>query len=266
MMYLSLFKMRVLQGLQYRSAALAGILTQFFWGFMYIMIYEAFYKSTNAPQPISLEQLITFVWLQQSFLVLIMLWLRNNDIINLITKGDIAYELSRPYNLYYMWYARILAQRLSGALLRFLPILLVASLLPKPYRFSLPDDFLTFVLFLITLILGLLIIVALSMLIYISMFYTLSGVGSLLIFGVIGEFLSGLIIPVPLMPDTLKQIVYFLPFRYSSDLPFRIYAGNIGIKEAITSIFIQIFWIIFLLIIGKSWMKKALKRVVVQGG
>lgn len=37
--YYSLFKIRLLKGLQYKVAAYAGVLTQFFWGFMYIMIF-----------------------------------------------------------------------------------------------------------------------------------------------------------------------------------------------------------------------------------
>jgi ABC-2 type transport system permease protein len=264
--YYSLFKMRLLKGLQYRAAALAGVSTQFFWGFMYIMIYEAFYGSTSAVQPISFRELILVLWLQQSFLVFIILWFRDSELINLITSGDIAYELCRPTDLYGFWYAKLIAQRLSGALLRCFPILIVASLLPYPYKFSLPANFLTFMLFIITLILGLVLVVAISMLIYISIFYTMSGVGSLLIFGVFGEFMSGLIIPVPLMPESLKKIVYIFPFRYVSDLPFRIYAGNIASKEALIGILTQIVWIIALVTIGRLWMKNALKRVIVQGG
>ncbi|MGF7060431.1 ABC-2 type transport system permease protein [Brassicibacter mesophilus] len=264
--YYSLFKMRLLKGLQYRMAALAGVSTQFFWGFMYIMIFEAFYSSTSATQPISFRELIQVLWLQQSFLVLIMLWFRDNELFNHITSGNIAYELCRPTDLYNFWYAKLIAQRLSGALLRCFPILIVASLLPYPYKFSLPPSILSFILFFIALILGLILIVAISMLIYISVFYTMSPTGSLLVFGVFGEFFSGLIIPVPLMPHALKNIVYLLPFRYASDLPFRIYAGNIGIKEGIISIVVQILWILILIALGKLWMSKALKRIVVQGG
>lgn len=264
--YYSLFKMRLLKGLQYRVAALAGVATQFFWGFMYIMIFEAFYSSTTATQPISLRELIQVLWLQQSFLVLIMLWFRDNELLNLITSGNIAYELCRPTNLYNFWYAKLLAQRLSGALLRCFPILFIAALLPYPYKLSFPPSLAAFLLFIVTLILGLILIIAISMLIYISTFYTMSPTGSLLIFGVFGEFFSGLIIPVPLMPEALKKLVYILPFRYSSDLPFRTYAGNIGIKEALLSIGVQLIWIFILVIIGKLWMNRALKRIVVQGG
>ena len=40
--YISVFKLRLINGLQYRAAAFAGVATQFFWGIMHIMIYEAF--------------------------------------------------------------------------------------------------------------------------------------------------------------------------------------------------------------------------------
>lgn len=264
--YYSLFKMRLLKGLQYRAAAIAGVSTQFFWGFMYIMIFEAFYGSTQAAQPISFRELIQVLWLQQSLLVFIMLWFRDNELFSLITSGNIAYELCRPADLYSFWYAKLIAQRLSGAALRCFPILVVACLLPYPYNFTAPPNFQSFAIFIVTLILGLILIVAISMLIYISVFYTMNPMGSLLIFGVFGEFFSGLIIPVPLMPELLKKLVYLLPFRYASDLPFRVYAGNIGVKEGVISIFIQLLWILILVSVGKLWMRSALKRVVVQGG
>jgi len=184
----------------------------------------------------------------------------------MIVKGNIAYELSRPVDLYYFWYARLIAQRLASALLRFLPILVVAFLLPEPYRFGLPSDFIHFLLFLLTLILGLILIIAITMIIYISMFHTLNETGSLLLFSVLGDFFAGLTIPVPLMPYPLKVLAYILPFRYTSDLPFRIYAGNITINEGCLSIGVQLIWIILLIYFGRLWLKKSLKKVVIQGG
>lgn len=264
--YYSLFKMRLLKGLQYKVAALAGLSTQFFWGFMYVMIYEAFYASSTSVQPLSLRELIQVLWLQQSFLVFIMLWYRDNELLNLISSGNIAYELCRPADLYGFWYAKLIAQRLSGALLRFFPILFVACLLPYPYKFSPPPNISAFFLFVVSLALGLILVVTISMLVYISIFYTMSPTGSLLLFSLIGDFFSGLIIPVPLMPAILKKTAYILPFRYYADLPFRVYAGNIDSKEAIVSIGIQIFWICILMLLGRLWMRKALKKVVVQGG
>jgi ABC-2 type transport system permease protein len=195
-----------------------------------------------------------------------MLWIRDNELFDLITSGNIAYELCRPTDLYGLWYAKLIAQRLSGAILRCFPIIIVASLLPYPYNFSLPQSITAFMLFLITLTLGLILIVSISMLIYISTFYTMSPMGSLLIFSVLGEFFSGLVIPIPLMPKALQRLAYLLPFRYTSDLPFRIYAGNIGIREGVISIGVQLLWILLLITLGRLWMKKALRKIIIQGG
>lgn len=43
MLYLKYFKLRLMTVFQYRASALAGIATQFFWGFMMLFIYTAFY-------------------------------------------------------------------------------------------------------------------------------------------------------------------------------------------------------------------------------
>lgn len=264
--YYSLFKMRLLKGMQYRIAALAGVATQFFWGFIYIMIFDAFYTSTSAVQPISFYQLVQVTWLQQSFLMFVMLWYRDSELMNLITSGNIAYELCRPSDIYFFWYSKLIAQRLSGALLRCFPIIIVAFILPYPYNLSAPPSAAAFVLFLVTLILGLILNVAISMLVYIMTLYTMSPAGSLLIFATLGEFFSGLIIPIPLMPDILQKIVYILPFRYTCDLPFRTYAGNIGLQEAVISVGVQVLWITVIIFSGRLWMKNAMRKITVQGG
>lgn len=264
--YRAVFKLRLQVGMQYRVAALAGMATQFFWGIMMIMVYEAFYSHSTGAAPISLDALITYLWLQQAFLAFIMLWFRDMEIFNLITSGNIAYELCRPCGIYGFWYAKLTAQRLSSALLRCSPILLVAFMLPEPYRLWIPPTPTALILFLLSLCLGLLVLVAISMFIYISVFYTMSPVGSTLMIGVAGEFFAGLIIPVPLMPAWLQHVTYTLPFRYTADFPFRVYTGHIPTTEALTGILIQLLWLILLVLLGHRWLQHALKRVVIQGG
>lgn len=264
--YYSVLKLRLLTGMQYRAAALAGVATQFFWGFMYLLIFQAFYQQALHNPPISLNELVSYIWLQQAFLAFIMLWFRDNELFNLITTGNIAYELCRPCGIYGFWYAKLLAQRLSSAFLRCFPILIVAFLLPEPYRMKWPPTFTAFLLFLAALILGLLLLVAISMFIYISVFVTMSPVGSLLMFGVIGEFFAGLVIPIPLMPSWLQKVTNLLPFRYTADFPFRVYSGHIPQNEALTGLFIQLIWLIVLVWLGRMALNKALRKIIVQGG
>jgi len=264
--YSSVLKLRLIHGVQYRAAAFAGVATQFFWGFMYIMIFEAFYSHSSSVPPMTLEEVVAYVWLQQAFLALIALWFRDNEIFDLIVKGNVAYELCRPCEIYGFWYAKLLAQRISAALLRSFPILVIVFLIPQPYKLMFSPSFTSFLLFSMALILGLLILVAISMFIYISVFVTMSPTGSLLMLAIVGEFFAGLILPIPLMPSWLQTIANMLPFRWTMDFPFRVYSGHIPISEALIGLGIQLIWLVVLVGFGRLALKRALSRVVIQGG
>ena len=62
--YLSLLRVRFLNGLQYRAAAFGGLVTQFFWGLMLIFIFSAFYGDAAYSNGFSFNDLVTYIWLQ----------------------------------------------------------------------------------------------------------------------------------------------------------------------------------------------------------
>jgi len=258
--------MRFIAGLQYRAAAWAGIATQFTFGFMFLMIFQAFYRSSGTEPPMEWSQLVAYEWLQQSFLAVIMLWWQDNDLLSSITDGNAAYELCRPYDLYSFWCARLAAMRLSSVALKFSPILIVSFFLPQTFRMTLPPNVASFVLFMLAMTLSLLLVIALSMLIYILTFVTLSSMGSRLIIGVWADFMMGAIIPVPLRPEWLQKIVYCFPFRYIQDLPFRLYSGHISGIDALAQIGIHVAWIAGLVRLGRRAFGRVMSRVVIQGG
>ena len=113
--YISFFKLRFNIALQYRTAAIAGVLTQFFWGIMQILMYQAFYRTVTS-QNISLEQLVTYIWLKQAFYT-ITNPSTDKEIKTLIETGNISYELCRPTNLYWIWFFKTLANRTAGTFL-----------------------------------------------------------------------------------------------------------------------------------------------------
>ena len=264
--YIGIFKMRFIAGMQYRAAAWAGVATQFFWGAMQLLIFHAFYESAG-PQtaPMSFSQLADFVWMRQAFLALVMLWSMDNELLEMIARGNVAYELARPLSLYSFWFARILAFRFSRTVLRCIPIFTVAFLLPGSWGFHLPPDPFALLLFIPSLILACFLVTSLSMLICLLTFVTLHPYGSRLFVGAAGEFLMGGIIPIPFMPPLLQRITALLPFRYTADFPFRVYSGNISGAEAFTGIAVQCLWLLLLLGLGLWGFRAALKRLVIQG-
>jgi ABC-2 type transport system permease protein len=68
------------------------------------------------------------------------------------------------------------------------------------------------------------------------------------------------------MPKWLQTICNFLPFRYASDLPLRIYTGDIVGNEMILGISIEIFWMVSLFMLGSYFMRRATKKVAIFGG
>ena len=264
--YLSFFKLKFAVGLQYKAAALAGLATQIFFGLVFIMVYMAFYGSGNANVDISLEEIIPYQWLSQAFLALIWIWHKDNEILNMIKNGNVAYELCRPQNLYWMWFIRILASKLSSALLRCVPLLIIAFLMPAPYNLTPPASFSALVFFIITLLFATLLVTSLVTLMYLLVFYSVDSKGVMGMYCGIAEILSGQVIAIPLFPTFLRTIATLLPFAYISDFSFRIYSGNIAGPEIIQGLIIQITWLIVIIILGMISSNKILKRVSVQGG
>lgn len=264
--YFTFFKMRLLAGFQYRSAAWAGVGTQFFWGLMYIMIFMAFYRSSDGNSPMSLTEIVQYFWLQQALFPFLFAFNRDAKIAKSIISGDLAYELVKPLSLYRMWFASIFSSKLAATILRSWPILLISFLMPGTYRFVLPSSFGVFGLFLVTLSFALIINVLLGMFMYYLMFITLEIKSTVTIFANFSSFLSGGLIPLAFMPLFITKLNYFLPFRLGYDVPLRVYSGNIAGSEVLISIGLQVIWIIILFSLGNLLFSKRLKKIVVQGG
>ena len=264
--YIAFFRLRFSMGLQYRAAALAGIVTQFVWGTMEILMFRAFYKADSSAFPMTFQATCAYVWMQQAFLALFMAWMMENEIFDSIVNGNISYELCRPIDIYNMWFSRSLANRLSKAVLRAMPLLLAAALLPAPYGLMPPVSFSAFLLFLITLFAGLGVTVAFCMLVYMVSFFTISSAGVRMVAISVVEFLSGSTIPLPFFPDKIRQALEFLPFASMQNVPLRIYSGSLSGTPMRHAVFLQFFWLFALITLGKILDILAMKRITIQGG
>ena len=264
--YFSFFRIRFFMGLQYRAAALAGMTTQFAWGFMEIMVFRAFYAADPAAFPMSFEATVSYVWLQQAFFSVFAVWMMEPEIFDSISSGNVAYELCRPVHIYDMWFARSMASRLARGALRCFPILVVALLLPDPYGISLPPSVMHGALFLMTLVLSLMVSLAFCMWIYVLTFYTISPMGLRIVAVGIADFLCGSVIPIPFFPEKLQRVLEILPFASMQNVPLRIYSGSMTAAQMQQAIGFQLFWMVALIATGRVTCRRAVRRVCVQGG
>ncbi|MBQ8653696.1 MAG: ABC transporter permease, partial [Clostridia bacterium] len=127
--YLTVFRLRALMETQYRAAALGGLVTQVFFGLVYICLYTVLY---NGSDPQALRDTITYVWIQQMFFR--MMFSSDNELTNLIMNGGVAYMMVRPLDQHRFWVCRDVGGRLVGAAMRMAPMLLVQLILPPELR------------------------------------------------------------------------------------------------------------------------------------
>lgn len=264
--YLAFFRLRFTMGLQYRAAALGGLATQFFWGAMAILAFKAFYDTDPAAFPMSFPATASYIWLQQALLTLVSMGGIDQEFFNVIQNGNVAYELCRPVDVYGMWFTRSAATRVSNALMRCVPVLTVAALIPAPYGLMAPPDLPAFLLFLVSLAMALGVITAIGMIVYMLTFHTISPRGVRLIAVGVSDFFSGNIVPLPFFPEGFRQLSELLPFSATANVPIRIYTGDLAGREMVGLMLLQAFWIAALVGVGKLLEWKELKNVVVQGG
>lgn len=264
--YLSFFRIRFVNGLQYRTAAYAGIATQFAWGAMRILLFRAFYQANPAAFPMDFQALASYIWLEQAFLALFSTWTFDNDIFTMIQNGNIAYELTRPLDLYNMWFTKNLSLRVSRAVLRCFPILVVAAVLPAPYGMTLPADAVSFVMFLATAVLGTCMVVSFVMMVYIAAFHTLNPLGVRIMAVSLTDIVSGSVVPLPFFPDSVRWVIELTPFGYMMNLPLRVYSGDIAGDALVRGVVLQLVWLAVMVMLGRMWMNRSLKKIVVQGG
>ena len=260
--YRAILVSRFLTLLQYRSAALAGVGTQLFFGLVRVMIYDGFYRSSAVPQPMTIDQVITYIWLGQAMLLLALFDV-DKDVAAMIRSGNVAYELTKPLDLYSLWFTRAASGRAAPLLLRSVPIFVIAGLFLglRP-----PASMLAGLLFVVSILDGLLLAASLVALMTISLFWTISGEGINRLAAPLIFFFSGLVIPLPLFPDWMQQLIAILPFRGLIDTPFRIYLGLLSGADAGAALAHQAVWIVAFVLVGRMILTRGLRRLVVQGG
>ena len=248
--------------LQYRAAAWAGFGTQLFWGVLRVAIFTAFYRSTTRPQPLSLRDMISYLWLTQALFALAM-WNVDQDVRTMIRTGTVAYELLRPVDLYGLWYSRALASRLAPTVLRAVPMFVVATLL---LGLRLPPSLASFAAWVTATCGAFALAAAFSTLLTISLLYTVSGDGITRLAPTLMYSLSGMLLPLPLMPAWAQPLVGFLPFHDIIDTPFRLYMGNLPPSALGAALAHQLVWTLALVVCGRVLLHRAARRLVVQGG
>ena len=266
--YVSILRARFALMLQYRTAAWAGVATQFWFGAIRVMTLAAFYAGAGGWQPMNLAQVVTYVWLGQAFLAMLP-WAADGDVAATVESGNVGYERLRPIDTYLLWFARALAWRVANTVLRAGPVFVLAGvLLPlaalRDWSWRMPPDIGAALLFAVSIALTALLSAAMTVLLNVVVTAAKTAKVAGFAVGFVNLF-SGLLLPLALFPDRAQTALLWQPFAGLADIPFRIYSGALAGPRALEGIAAQALWIGLLILIGRAWLDRVMARIDMQG-
>lgn len=246
---------------QYRTAFIAGILTNAFFAAVQSLMYIALFQAGGTVAGFSLAQAITYNWTTQAMISLGAGWI-STEMAGTIRSGDVVTDMSRPWSFYGYWMSRTAGERLFNFLVRgsityLLGVLYFGALVPRP------QDALAFLL---SALLALVITFAYGFMINLVAFWTLEITGIQLIANSLQAFFSGFLVPIAFFPPWLAALANALPFASVASVPAQILQGKIGGAALGWAIGQQALWAVAMTGAAMLLTRVAMRKVVVQGG
>jgi len=260
--YLALARTSFQRQLAYRAANLAGIATNVFFGAVTVLVYLALFRERSVVAGYDVRDAVTYAVVVQAMLMAVSS-LGSRDIEKSIRNGEVAVDLSRPFDYYWHWAAREMGRLVYFAIFRGLPTFGVGWLL---FGARLPATLEALVGFLVSLALAMALSFAIQFLINASAFWTLDATGIIGLSNTVMWLFSGILVPVSFFPPWLQAIAGWLPFQGQIFLPISIYLGKATGASILRVWAVQATWILILVLLGRLVLRLALRKVVVQGG
>jgi ABC-2 type transport system permease protein len=252
---LSIFRIQLAQSLQYRLAGLSSASISIFWALIEIVVFTVFYEhaqnSAFRMNNLTLSQVISYVWIAQ-FLVPLQPMSIDGDILSQITSGNVGIALCRPLTLYGQWFAHTAAGRLGGFWMRGILTVLAGFLMPAAMRLSTPASIEGLFMFVLSATGAFLLCTAYGMLITAVRLNITWGEGPTYMLLLISGVLSGGYLPLQLWPDVMQKLLLYQPFAGYLDIPVRLYVGSMAWTQGVGAIFMQLFWTLAFVFIGKA--------------
>jgi ABC-2 type transport system permease protein len=248
--------------LAYRTANLAGIATNAFFGAVYVLVYSALFADRAEVGGLTLADTITYAVVAQS-LLMAMSAFGNRELSEAIVKGTIAVDLARPLDFYLYWASLDLGRAFYYLIFRGVPTFAIGALL---FRIQLPPSAGVFAQFLLAVALGMVVSFAFRFITNSLAFWTTDARGLIYLTNTVIMFFSGFIVPLNFFPPPLQAVANALPFRALAQLPISVYLGKVTFVEMLPTVLGLLAWLLALTVLGRLLLARMIRRVTLAGG
>ena len=83
---------------------------------------------------------------------------------------------------------------------------------------------------------------------------------------IVSQILAGSLLPLQLWPDGMQAFLRLQPFAAMMDLPLRFFAGSASLSELPRVLLSQAVWGALIWRLGRMWIGRNLRRLILQGG
>jgi len=246
----------------YRAAAIAGLLTNFFFGMLRAAVLVALYGARQEVAGITLAGAITFTGFTQAVIGFHSLfsWY---DLMNSIYTGAVATDLLKPMSSFRFWLAQDAGRALAQMLLRGFPMMAAYALL---FPITAPTRVAQWTALILSLVLSWLVGFAFRFWVNLAGFWTpdARAVGRFAFIAL--YFLSGFLMPLRFFPDWFIKLCNFTPFPSIVTTVTEIYLGVLQGPELVNALSVQALWVGVLLLACEFTWRAGVRRLVIQGG
>jgi ABC-2 type transport system permease protein len=266
LLYAAVVRVAFRRQLAYRTANLAGLATNAFFGLLRVSLFVALFQAS--PQSTiggyDLQAAATYTWVTQAMIMVVCMWAWW-DIETTIRSGDVVTDLARPFSYLGYWLARDYGRAAYFALFRGVPCLVFGQLtFAGGLRW--PASPVDGGLLLVSLVLAIALSFAWRFLLNVSAFWTTDARGLGAITSALLMFLGGFVVPLSFFPDWIQPFLLSLPFAGMIQVPSDIFVGRLTGSAALAALATQALWAVCLLALAQVTVMFALRRVSVQGG
>jgi ABC-2 type transport system permease protein len=248
--------------LVYRSAAFAGLATNFFFGVLRAAVMVALYQGNAEIEGISLIQAITFTGLTQAIIgsLSIFSWY---DLMNNVYSGAVATDLLKPMQLYFYWLAQDAGRAFGQFILRGIPIIVAYYFW---FDIITPTNIVHWSVFFLAFFLAWLISFSYRFLINLASFWTPNAVGVGRFGFMMIWFFAGFLFPLRFFPEWFIKFCQFTPFPSMVNTTNEVYLGLLTGGNLMLALLTQAFWLVALIISGQLVLRAGIRRLVILGG
>jgi ABC-2 type transport system permease protein len=257
-----LTKLSFQRQLAYRTAHLAGLITNFFFGLLRAAVLVALYGAREEVAGYTVMMAITFTGLSQAMIGHLSLfsW---SDVMRSIYSGEIASDLLKPMGYFKYWLAQDAGRAAAAFLLRSIPIMIAYAIF---FDITYPRRIESWIVLGVAILLSWLVSFSWRFLINLAAFWTPNAVGIARLFFGFSWILSGFFMPLNYFPDWFVQLAYATPFPSMVFTVIQVYLENLSGIELIQGLMGQVLWLLILLILIQIVFKAGVRQLVVQGG